>query len=129
MRVNPKKPPKKIKRSAPRGAHTGRNGAGTAVLVGISSPAVCPSEHDSRRRKEDEKNENKTTLNRSLEATKKQKNNRKKELAMSPKEAYVISINKLAEECDDLSLLDLVYKILAKSMPRPEVEATSENKE
>lgn len=46
---------------------------------------------------------------------------------MSSKEAYVISINNLVKECDDLPLLDLVYKILAKSMYP--AETTSENKE
>ena len=34
---------------------------------------------------------------------------------MSPKEAYVISIDNLVKRCNDLSLLDLVYKILVKS--------------
>ena len=47
---------------------------------------------------------------------------------MIPKEAYVISINRLVKKCEDLSLLDLVYRILTKSMP-PKAETTSENKE
>ena len=32
------------------------------------------------------------------------------------KEEYVVKINELLEKCNDLSLLDLIYKLLNKSI-------------
>ena len=47
---------------------------------------------------------------------------------LTQKDYYVFAINQLVKKCEDLSLLDLVYKILAKNTPS-KAETTSENKE
>ena len=45
---------------------------------------------------------------------------------LTQKDYYVLMIKGLIKECDDLSLLDLVYQLLMKSM-YPKAETTSEN--
>lgn len=45
---------------------------------------------------------------------------------MFPKEAYVMSINKLVKKCEDLSLLDFVHQLLTRSCSS-KAETTSEN--
>ena len=47
---------------------------------------------------------------------------------LTQKDYYVFAINQLVKKCEDLSLLDLVYQLLMKSMYQ-KTETTSENKE